>query len=193
MDLRCWTVWNVTSYQFLKKKKKYISWHIRIRKFDLSPHTHTHSHTCRKQYIPNLVQLVLISDGVHFLDSSSLSQWLKRPRPLHPFPLPSPPPLFFFRCQIVGLPIGNSHQSVQTQNRIFVECVTKDWSLGAGLWGKILITNMIIKLEQLWGSHDTKKCSNSNAHWDWSLQWIQRERWMQRSKWKKVACCIRKC
>lgn len=50
------------------------------------------SRTCRQRYIPNLMHLALTSDGVHFLDSNSLSLWLKHPCPHQPRSLSPPPP-----------------------------------------------------------------------------------------------------
>lgn len=129
-----------------------ISWHIRLRKFNPSPHTHTHSHTCRKCYIPNLMQLAHTSDRVHFPDSSSLAmtQTSMFPSPFLPACLPSflgylsPPLLLSSEANLLACLFANLHWNVQTESFIF-----HHWLVfrGACLWGKVLITNMIIKID----------------------------------------------
>lgn len=90
----------------------------------------------------------LVSDRVHFLDSSSLSNMTQTslsPSPLFPHSISS------LLCSFLLLVF----QIIQTQNRIFLECVIINWSLGVGRCGKMLITNMIIRL---WGSEPYKCC-----------------------------------
>lgn len=115
-----------------------ISWHIKLRKFNLLPHTH--SHTCRKCYIPNLMQLAHTSDRVHFPDSSFLSRYDSN---IHvPFTLPSFLPssttslsfimsrllLFFSSIQRLTCWLAFFHFTPKHSNRVlFIYRVCRHW------------------------------------------------------------------